>query len=234
MQVNADLSQPVSVDSTTLEWQPSPLKGVDRRMLERVGDEVAICATIVRYAPGSTFDAHTHAKGEEFVVLEGTFSDEHGSYPPGHYIRNPPGSSHAPFSEDGCTIFVRLRQFADTDTKRVVQDTHDMGHFSMFHMQAEFDNDKPAIVFVQPLHKHAEEVTYLLNIPKNTNLPKRTLKRIEEYLVLEGELLGVDGLRLPKHGWARIPKGEVVQFSAGNGGECIVLVREGRQLQPEL
>jgi len=59
---------------------PSPIPGVDRRMLDRIGDAVARATSIVRYAPHSHFSAHTHGGGEEFLVLDGVFQDEHGDY----------------------------------------------------------------------------------------------------------------------------------------------------------
>ena len=118
MTINADRSRPALVHASRLPWVPSPEPGVERRLLERNGGEVAVASSIVRYRAGSRFAAHTHALGEEFLVLEGTFSDEHGHYPAGAYVRNPPGTSHAPFSEDGCVIFVKLRQMAPDDTDR--------------------------------------------------------------------------------------------------------------------
>lgn len=121
MKVRADLHQSVSVDVDALEWVPSPTAGVDRRMLDRIGDEVARATTVVRYAEGSAFPSHTHGMGEEFFVLEGVFEDEHGAYPPGTYIRNPWGTSHAPASKSGCTIFVKLRQMDAEDQTRVVE-----------------------------------------------------------------------------------------------------------------
>jgi anti-sigma factor ChrR (cupin superfamily) len=105
MEIRSDFQQREVVYTPDLPWSPSPLPGVDRRMLDRVGDEVARATSIVRYEPGSRFSAHTHDLGEEFLVLEGIFSDEHGDYPTGTYVRNPPGSSHRPYTVDGCTIF---------------------------------------------------------------------------------------------------------------------------------
>ena len=90
MKIAADFSKRVVVHSEKLAWVASPMAGVDRRALDRVGDEVARATTIVRYAPGSEFSPHTHTGGEEFVVLEGVFQDEHGDFPAGSYIRNPP------------------------------------------------------------------------------------------------------------------------------------------------
>ncbi len=84
------------------------MPGVERRMLERDGDEVARATSLVRFAPNSAFSAHRHGGGEEFLVLEGVFSDESGDFPAGTYARNPVGSRHVPSSELGCVIFVKL------------------------------------------------------------------------------------------------------------------------------
>ena len=115
MELNADFSIRVAARAAELPWQASPMAGVERRMLDRIGDEVARATTIVRFAPGSAFAPHTHDGGEEFIVLEGVFQDEHGDYPAGSYVRNPPTSSHTPASAPGCTIFVKLWQFRPED-----------------------------------------------------------------------------------------------------------------------
>ena len=116
MQINTDLTQKLAIVSGELPWLASPLKGVERRMLERNGDEVARATSLVRYAQKSSFSRHQHDLGEEFLVLEGVFQDEHGQYPAGTYVKNPPGSSHTPFTDTGCTLFVKLRYLDPLDT----------------------------------------------------------------------------------------------------------------------
>ncbi len=123
MNINADFSARAVVHSEQEPWVPSPMKGVDRRMLDRIGDEVARATSIVRYAPGSAFSAHTHTGGEEYLVLDGVFQDEHGDFPVGTYVRNPPTSSHTPSSAPGATIFVKLWQFDMEDRQQVTIDT---------------------------------------------------------------------------------------------------------------
>lgn len=121
MRIRDNLSEPVIVHAAKLKWVPSPAAGVDRRMLFRIGGEVARATSIVRYAPNSAFPRHTHDGGEEIIVLEGVFQDEHGDYPAGSYFRNPPGTSHVPGSKAGCTIFVRLWQFRHGDQAQIVR-----------------------------------------------------------------------------------------------------------------
>ena len=119
MKINADFDQRVVVHSGAMPWIDSPMPGVQRRPLDRVGGEVARATSVVRYAPGSHFSPHVHTGGEEFLVLEGVFQDEHGDFPAGSYLRNPPGSSHTPGSEPGCTILVKLWQFEPEDSTHV-------------------------------------------------------------------------------------------------------------------
>ena len=123
MNLNSDFNTRAAVHAARLDWTPSPIPGVDRRMLDRIGDEVARATSIVRYASNSHFSAHTHGGGEEFLVLDGVFQDEHGDYPAGTYVRNPPTSRHTPGSEPGCTLFVKLWQFDPDDRTQLHTET---------------------------------------------------------------------------------------------------------------
>ena len=123
MRINADFSRKAFVAPCDEDWVHSPESGVERLMLDRIGDEVARATSIVRYAAGSSFPPHKHPMGEEFLVLDGVFSDDTGDFPAGTYVRNPPGTRHAPHSRDGCRILVKLRQFDAGDLTPVVIDT---------------------------------------------------------------------------------------------------------------
>lgn len=118
--LNTDFSQRVVLDTLALPWQASPSPQVWRRQLERDGGECARATSIVRFEAGARFAEHGHEFGEEIIVLEGVFSDEHGDYGPGTYIKNPPGSQHAPFSREACTLFIKLRHLDPADHGRVV------------------------------------------------------------------------------------------------------------------
>jgi anti-sigma factor ChrR (cupin superfamily) len=123
--LNSDFSKQVVIRPDDYKWVASPQKGVDRMMLDRIGDEVAEATTIVRYAPNSSFSSHSHDGGEEFFVLDGVFEDENGKYPKGSYVRNPVGTKHTPkIGNDGATIFVKLHQFAKGDNDKVVKNTN--------------------------------------------------------------------------------------------------------------
>lgn len=122
--LNGDLAARVVVDASTLPWTASPSGTVWRRRLHHVGArESGQVTSIVRYEPGSTFPAHDHPGGEEILVLEGVFSDEHGDWPAGTYLLNPEGFRHAPSSREGCLLFVKLRQFPGPDRRHVAIDT---------------------------------------------------------------------------------------------------------------
>ncbi len=159
MLLNADLNQRVVINSNEIPWVDSPMAGVQRRMLERDGDEVARATTIVRYAPGSYFSAHTHGGGEEFLVLDGVFSDEKGDYSAGTYVRNPVGSTHTPFSKDGATILVKLWQMSPEDREQKVIDS----------LTNPWQPGLAAGLEVMPLHTHATEQVALVKVGRNNS-----------------------------------------------------------------
>ena len=68
MELHADLNQRAVFDSNAWAWTPSPMAGVERRLLDRRGGEVARAPSIVRYAPGSRFERHGHGGGGEVGV----------------------------------------------------------------------------------------------------------------------------------------------------------------------
>ena len=215
MNINSDFDKRVVQAQKDAVWTPSPLPGVDRRMLDRVGDEVARATSIVRYAAGSWFDRHVHDGGEEIFVLQGVFSDEQGDYPAGTYLRNPPGSSHAPFSRDGCILFVKLRQFMPGDSKPVRIDTTTAAWF-------------PGPVtgsVVLPLHEHGGITTALVRWAPDTRCKTRTNSGGEEMLVLAGAFRDEAG-RYTAGTWLRNPRGSRYTISTGVEG-AMVYVKAG-------
>ena len=205
MEINANFSQRVAVDTSELDWVASPMQGVDRRMLDRIGDEVARATSIVRYAEGSAFSEHTHHGGEEFIVLEGTFQDEHGDYPAGTYVRNPPTTHHIPRADDGCTIFVKLWQF----------DAEDRNQFSVDMNTMELAPANEGIAR-GVLHEDSRETVVLEQWNAGAG---RALSHDGgvEVLVLDGRVSG-QGLELGKHDWLRLPKGDSLELAGGPDG----------------
>ena len=123
--INGDLSVRAVVDTARMEWVSSPSGSVWRKRVHLVGPpESGQVTSVVRYEPKSRFPAHDHPEGEEILVLDGVFSDEHGDWPAGTYLLNPEGFRHAPSSEPGCLLFVKLRQFPGRERRHVVVDTH--------------------------------------------------------------------------------------------------------------
>lgn len=204
MQLNSDFTQRVVVHSSQQPWLASPMAGVERRMLDRIGDEVARATTIVRYAPGSAFSAHTHSGGEEFIVLEGVFQDEHGDFPAGTYVRNPPTTSHTPSSEAGCTIFVKLWQFDADDRNQFRKD-----------MNAELGPSQDGIA-VAELHRDERESVSFRALDPDIRLELVTSGGIE-VLVIEGSVTENDE-QLVKGSWLRLPDGEALRVRSGADG----------------
>lgn len=220
MNINADFSRRAAVHAARLPWIPSPMPGVERRMLDRIGDEVARATSIVRYAPGSRFSAHTHGGGEEFLVLDGVFSDEHGDYPAGSYIRNPPTSHHIPGSAPGCTIFVKLWQFDPADRTHVSTDTGMLTYVP-----------QPGLPGVEtmPLFADSREIVRLERWAAGAEIMLPAPGGIE-VLLLDGDFIE-GGETFAAQSWLRLPAGGVLRATAGARG-CRVWIKSGHLRAP--
>ncbi len=218
MLLNDDLNIPATIHAAEMDWVPSPTAGVDRRMLFRIGEEKARATSIVRYAPQSRFPRHAHPGGEEFIVLEGTFQDESGDFPAGTYVRNPPGSSHAPGSEGGCTIFVKLWQFRADDQERIVM--------------------LPGAGLPQPtaagcrsslmLFQNGHEVVRLAAWEPNAEISADNPEGLE-LLVLSGGFTR-EGEAFAAQSWLRLPTGQGLRAHAGSDG-VVIWMKHGKLLQ---
>ncbi len=215
MNINSDFGARAAVHAGRLAWTPSPIPGVDRRMLDRVGMEVARATSIVRYAPGSRFSPHTHGGGEEFLVLDGVFQDEHGDFPAGSYIRNPPTTSHTPGSGPGCTIFVKLWQFNPHDRTGVRLDTTSAAYAPVL--------GRPGVEAL-PLFEDAHEQVRLERWAPGSTV-KLPVPGGIELLVLDGNFTE-GGEDFEVQSWLRLPAGPVLRATAGLQG-CRVWVKEG-------
>jgi anti-sigma factor ChrR (cupin superfamily) len=214
MELHADLGRRAVLDTRTLAWMPSPMTGVERRLLDRRGGEVARATSIVRYAPDSRFARHVHGGGEEILVLEGTFSDETGDYGAGTYLRNPVGSSHAPFSRGGCTILVKLHQMHPDDQRRLVIDTHSASWV-------------PGLVpglSVLPLHAYGSEHVALVRWAPGTVFAPHGHPGGEEIVVLDGVFQDEHGT-YPAGCWLRNPPGSTHRPWSEAG--CLIWVKTG-------
>ncbi len=203
MKINDDFNQRVVIDTNRMDWVNSPMPGVERKMLDRIGAESGHATSIVRYAPESAFSAHTHHGGESFLVLSGVFSDEHNDYPAGTYVRNPVGTSHTPFSKKGCVIFVKLWQFEVTDTRQ-------------FHIDTNGDRTKN-------LHVVDSEQVTLVSLKPGEHYVFQSPVRRFEILILSGSI--IDSHNEYETGyWLRNPGVDAFDIQAGLNGARFFLI----------
>ena len=214
MRIHADFSKRVMLDTEIMPWEDSPMAGVHRRKLDRIGEEVARATSLVKYDSDSYFSAHTHGGGEEFLVLDGVFSDEHGDYPAGTYVRNPIGSSHTPHSKDGCVIFVKLHQFDAADTAQ----------FSIDTASSEFLPGSAPGLTVLPLHSFEGESCALVRWAPGTKFSPHRHFGGEEIFVLEGVFSDENG-DYPKGTWLRSP--HMSQHNPFSKQGCLIYVKTG-------
>lgn len=193
MNIHSDLSVTAHVRRETADWISSPQAGVDRLLLDRTGGEMATRATtFVRYQPGASFPAHIHPGGEEYLVLDGVFSDASGNFSEGFYVRNPVGSRHAPFSKTGAEIFVKLGQIDPEDQTYVRLDTKG----------ADWQT-KPALgLKTLQLHRFGSELVRLVSFEAGCSFPETAFEDGVEILVVSGGL-DLSGLAFKKGDWIR-------------------------------
>jgi anti-sigma factor ChrR (cupin superfamily) len=215
MKINADFSRRVAVHADESDWVASPMPGVSRKMLDRVGEEVARATSIVRYDPKSHFSRHVHGGGEEFLVLEGVFQDEHGDYPAGAYLRNPPQSSHTPGAEAGCVILVKLWQFDPDDRLGVRIREQEIDALPVAGR---------ADVLVQQLHHDAREDVRIETWAAGATIALAAIGGMEVF-VLDGGFTESDET-FRRWSWLRLPEGAPLRVVVGAAG-ARVWIKEG-------
>ncbi|HHX81486.1 MAG TPA: cupin, partial [Pseudomonadaceae bacterium] len=143
-----------------------------------------------------------HPLGEEILVLEGTFSDASGDFPAGTYFRNPIDFRHAPFSEGGCLILVKLHQFQPDDHKRLAVDS------SRSVWQPRADGGSELL-----LHQHHTERVALLELPAGGSWQQPAEEFGLELYVLSGTI-HVDRGEHAAGTWLRRPAGRPCSITA--------------------
>ncbi|MUH72242.1 cupin domain-containing protein [Psychrosphaera haliotis] len=212
MQINSDFSQTAALQLNHYNWRTTPQVGVQRVMLDRIGGEKARATTVVRYAPGSTFPNHSHPGGEEVLVLSGIFSDQSGDYSQGWYLRNPPGSSHAPSSLGGTTIFVKLWQMSLTEATHTRINTNDSANWV-----------KENNYHICPLYQDKGEVTQLIKLTPHQCAPHHLIgQKAIELFVLTGSIFH-NKLEYKEGSWLRVPSNKQTLIKAGNKNATIYL-----------
>ena len=212
--INIDRSRRIVINTTRAAWIQSPSKGVWRKPLEREAPESRQVTSIVHYKPNSIFNKHMHPNGEEIFVFDGVFEDELGRYPAGSYFRNPPGSSHAPRSPEGCLLLVKLNMFQVKDAEAVNINTETLSWL-------------PGVIdglSVKPLHSFKTEHTSLVRWQPGTKFQSHTHLGGEEIFVLEGVFEDNLG-SYPKGSWLRNPPYSQHNPFSTNG--CTILVKTG-------
>lgn len=192
-----------------------------RKRLDLIGAaEQGRVTSIVRYDANSHFAAHDHPAGEEILVLEGTFSDEHGDYPAGSYILNPEGFRHTPSSEQGCLLFVKLCQYAGPLRPYIRRNLDAMawvpGTEAGQHQKILYDGARAG--------DGTREHVRVLKLDSNAKISRHFHPGGEEFLILDGDLTDDHGDYGPGT-WVRYPNGSCHEVSSQGG--CTMYVKSG-------
>lgn len=221
MKLNADLNLVASCQTRQIPWESSPSAGVQRRRIECDDDHPPVerVTTLVCFAPNSAFSGHVHGGGEEFLVLEGVFSDQHADYPAGYYVRNPKGTGHAPHSNEGCTILVKLWQMHPEDQQALAINTRD---------ETLWQTDRQYGQRLSLFSADYESVC-MMKWPAGLQLDNLCFPGGVEYFVIEGGFSDQHG-RYTNGSWLRLPAGSKQNIQVTQ--DCLLLRKSGHLLQP--
>ncbi|UTM60270.1 cupin domain-containing protein [Photobacterium sp. CCB-ST2H9] len=212
--INMDRNQRVVINTLAQDWTPSPASGVWRIQLEREAAEAGQVTSIVRYEPDTHFSSHYHPNGEEIFVVNGIFEDEFGTYPAGTYLRNPARTRHAPASQSGCMLYVKLNMFPEGDQETLRIDTHNArwqpGHYTG--------------QSVLPLHGFGSDKTIMIQWQAGASLPKQIYESGLELFILAGSFQDEWGEYRQGY-WLRTPPGSYHHPATQEG--CLLLVKTG-------
>ena len=143
------------------------------------------------------------------------FSDEHGDWPAGSYLLNPEGFRHAPYSRDGCLLFVKLRQYPGTDRRHVAADAETMS------WEPVGGRRERKLLYAQPGY---QDTTRLERWSADSALGELVYARGAELFVLDGSFEDEHG-QYDAHTWIRLP----AQFThrPTTQERCALYVKEG-------
>lgn len=216
-QVNADYSKLVRLDAADMDWVESPTPGVWRKRFDLSGPvELGRVTSLVRFDPNTKFPAHDHPGGEEIYVLEGVFSDHQGDHGAGSYLLNPEGFRHEPWSDQGCLLFVKLRQYGGDGRLQLALDTEAM----------DWQASGPAGVEEKMLYAQEgfEDRTFLIRLKAGTEIPNHRHPGGEEAYIIDGQVEDEYGVAASGC-WVRFPRGSSHEPRAIS--DCILYVKTG-------
>lgn len=214
--LNADFSKRAVMRTAEMDWQASPSPTVWRKRLDWLGGEHSRVTSVVRFDADSAFAPHDHPGGEEILVLGGTFSDEHGDYPAGTYLLNPVGFRHAPFSREGCVLFVKLHQYGGPGRRHVVVDTA-----SADWSAGPAPGTQTLRLYEDP---HQPETVSLLRLSPGAAAPRAACPGGVEVFVVDGAFED-DGGDYPAGAWLRLAPGS--EFAPRSARGCTLYVKRG-------
>jgi anti-sigma factor ChrR (cupin superfamily) len=215
--LNGDMKIRAVMDTREMDWTPSPAGTVLRKRLHLVGAvESGQVTTFVRYLPGSSFPEHDHPEGEEIFVIKGTFSDHLGDAQEGTHLLNPEGFRHAPHSESGCLILVKLRQYGGDG-----REFHRTQTNAMAWEATGLRGIEQKILYKDD---RFPDVTRLERWAPGTAPGPRQFPGGIEVFIIEGAFEDAEG-RYPGGTWLRLPAGATLDARSDNG--CVAYVKTG-------
>lgn len=96
-----------------MDWLPLTEPGVDTsgifvKPLKLETETNRPVSFLLKFEAGASYPYHSHPKGEEILVLEGSCLIEGQVLGQGDYLFTPPGFSHAVTTTESCVLFLMV------------------------------------------------------------------------------------------------------------------------------
>lgn len=222
--LNADLLEAVRVQTSLMQWQSSPSATVRRKRFHLVGaPESGQVTSLVEYLPGASFHRHEHPEGEEILVLDGVFSDDNGDWPAGTWLLNPEGFAHAPFSKNGCLLFVKLRQYPGAEHLNV--EWASLPNLARANAKTTVPaKDGANAVYYRTLLKQSDESIVIVSLGDGSiggRLKQHYGGGVEGFVISGSAKL--NGEPITRHDWFRLPPGAEIDLASD---DCTLYLKE--------
>lgn len=216
--VNADLLELVTIDSSQLPWRSAGIPGVSEKVFERIGAGAAARETaLLRLDPRTIVPGGVAQCRIDMLVLAGSVELLGLRRTAGMFVRVPVGTEIDLRSADGATVLVKKRG-ERASGEPIALDTHDRANWAAWGGRG----SEKAQLYEAGLLPEASWVGFML---PDLTIPEHDHAGGEEIFILEGEIRDERGLYGPG-AWVRFPIGvrhTPVSLSQG----CRMLVREG-------
>jgi len=165
--MNNDYKQRISIDSQNLKWEEDEILGISKKLLSQNDTKET---ALIKIDKNATFSNSNRVNSVEIYVLEGSYSNEFGTFEKGAYLKLPQEQESLVSSPSNCIIFRKINYY-ENDEQSIVDTVASTWSAGYGNLQVMSLSDQTALVkwpkderFVPHSHWGGEEILVLSGI----------------------------------------------------------------------